>query len=70
MEDVPNFIDIEGFNCLDYADPDVTTCAEFGNSIGQFPDFSDISVNEACIVCGACDVCTGEFTEAEEVTAT
>lgn len=60
MEDVPGFIDFEGFTCEDYGNGE-TDCAEYGNSPGA-PPHDDITANEACIVCGACQVCTGEFT--------
>jgi hypothetical protein len=46
------------------------TCEEFGNALGAFPNFHSITPNEACIACGACDICTGELTETEEVMAT
>ncbi len=36
-------------------------CELFYANLGGFGDNVDISANEACIICGACDVCTGKF---------
>jgi hypothetical protein len=37
-------------------------CDLFYANLGGAGDNVDITANEACIVCGACDVCTGKFT--------
>jgi hypothetical protein len=36
-------------------------CDLFYANLGGYDDNVDITANEACIVCGACDVCTGKF---------
>jgi hypothetical protein len=59
--DLAGFTDYLGIPCSEY-DPSInpTWCDEFGNYPGFEPTFADVTVNEACLVCGACDTCTGE----------
>eukprot|EP00978_Attheya_sp_CCMP212_P048395 scaffold515336_cov67-Attheya_sp.AAC.1 len=61
MTDLAGFTDYLGFTCSDY-EPSVnpTWCDEFGNVPGAEPTFSDVTVNEACLICGACEFCTGK----------
>jgi hypothetical protein len=57
-EDLPGWEDEIGDTCTAYTD-NTTLCTEFGNYGGGI-GFEDITPNEACIACGACDTCDGE----------
>eukprot|EP00978_Attheya_sp_CCMP212_P009955 scaffold23810_cov30-Attheya_sp.AAC.1 len=53
--DLSGWSDAFGDTCQDYTD-NTTLCTLFGNT-GGGSGFEDITANEACISCGACDTC-------------